>query len=371
MRLKFLDIGRAFAVLYVLFYHSIEIWKFEYPKALTQLIQSGGSGVTLFFVISAFSLCLTMERRQQSARPLASYAIARVFRILPLYYFMLALTLWRDVDLRPMVHEAPKILAAATLSFNLFPEYAEGIVWASWSVGVEVVFYALFPLLYKRLNTIERRIAAFLVAMWATYAVAAFLLPMLPPEDARPYIYMNIVRNLAVFLVGMIAYDVYKLLERSKIERRADKGLALTAIGLTLIGFFIVTVRLTWKISPLAVDWGIVQAIAYSTALIGLSLLPQQAIANPVSAFYSRVCYSAYLWHPFIIWALKPYYDFVHATFDGPWLRVAGIVGGTLFVVSIVSEISYRLIELPGQNAGKRLLRTLETRPVTRSGAAA
>lgn len=355
MRLKFLDTARAIAVLYVVYFHVVNIWHLGAPKSLTQFTQFGGSAVTLFFVISGFSLCLTMGRHLAHPRPMASYVTARIFRIMPLYYIMLALTIWRDLQFRDMTHENAKIISSALMIFNFSPEYAKGIVWASWSVGVEMVFYAVFPFLHRALDTIEKKVVALIAASWATYAVAVFVLPGLEEGVQRSFSYMNFPRNLAVFLVGMIAYDVFLRLERIGGDRRFNLGLVVTAAGLSLLGFLIVGFRLTWG-KTLVVDFGLMQAFAYATFIIGLSLLPSNAISNGVTAFYSKVCYSAYLWHPMIIWAMGPLFDYLKASTVNPWAKVAIAYAATLTAVSIVSAASFDLIERPGQNLGKRLL---------------
>jgi len=40
--------------------------------------------------------------------------------------------------------------------FNFFPGSEQGIVWASWTIGVEMVFYTVFPLLFARVRSFPR-----------------------------------------------------------------------------------------------------------------------------------------------------------------------------------------------------------------------
>ncbi len=56
----------------------------------------GGTGVLLFFVISGFSLSMTMTRHNRATVPILSYATSRFFRIAPLFYTVLLASVLRD-----------------------------------------------------------------------------------------------------------------------------------------------------------------------------------------------------------------------------------------------------------------------------------
>jgi peptidoglycan/LPS O-acetylase OafA/YrhL len=85
-RLEFLDSLRGIAAVYVVIFHTalVSAPKPSLPDWAKPIVLFGASGVMLFFVISGFSLCLTMPRHEQSNTPLASYYLSRFFRIAPL-----------------------------------------------------------------------------------------------------------------------------------------------------------------------------------------------------------------------------------------------------------------------------------------------
>src|SRR5690349_4567081 len=58
-------------------------------------IEHGNSGVTLFFLISAFTLGLSMKTRSGEKHPLLSFWMRRLFRIFPLFLFWLSWMLFR------------------------------------------------------------------------------------------------------------------------------------------------------------------------------------------------------------------------------------------------------------------------------------
>jgi len=159
-RLEFIDSLRGLAALSVVFCHVafIPIPTLHLPHWLRATVPFGATGVTLFFVVSAFSLFLTMPRHTESGRPWTSYAVSRLFRIAPLFYFMLVFSCLRDFFLFKTAHAPLEVLASALFVFNFVPGCQLGIVWASWTVGVECAFYALFPLIYLTCGTLRRKL---------------------------------------------------------------------------------------------------------------------------------------------------------------------------------------------------------------------
>lgn len=66
-RLNFIDALRGYAASFVLIFHIIyiPIPNLIYPRLLHPILELGYSGVTLFFIISAFTLCLTLDGRME------------------------------------------------------------------------------------------------------------------------------------------------------------------------------------------------------------------------------------------------------------------------------------------------------------------
>lgn len=88
-RLDHIDSIRGIAVLLVVLVHSsITVPNLVFPVKLASLY--GQMGVQLFFVASAFTLCLSYELRQHERQANLKYAIRRFFRIAPAYYLGIA-----------------------------------------------------------------------------------------------------------------------------------------------------------------------------------------------------------------------------------------------------------------------------------------
>ena len=135
----------------VCFYHMSQIPQpnLAPPGWLAPLVYSGGSGVMLFFVVSAFTLCLSMDSRSKDEQtPIKNYFTRRFFRIAPLFYVWMGIYYIRDIIVFNSYTSPWTILQSLSFTLNLFPGKEAGYVWASWTIGVEMLFYLIFPLIF-------------------------------------------------------------------------------------------------------------------------------------------------------------------------------------------------------------------------------
>ena len=105
-RLDSIDALRGIAALYVLVYHVALIPQpnLGVPSWAARYVLTGGTGVTLFFIVSAFCLCLSMRTHQDEPSPTMRFYVRRVFRIVPLFYLWLAASWVRDWLLHGVRH---------------------------------------------------------------------------------------------------------------------------------------------------------------------------------------------------------------------------------------------------------------------------
>lgn len=124
-----------------------------------KLAQIGWSGVDLFFVLSGFLITGILLRGKAAGRPMSSFLMRRVLRIVPAYYLALFLVL----VVVPLVTGAYRVPDASLqlpwwlYVSNMFPanfEVLGGLFGMShfWSLAVEMQFYLLWPLLVYRLS---------------------------------------------------------------------------------------------------------------------------------------------------------------------------------------------------------------------------
>jgi peptidoglycan/LPS O-acetylase OafA/YrhL len=147
VRFGSLDGLRFLAVVPVVFHHST-------PRPLPGVLGKGPIGVDLFFAVSGFLITTLLLRERDGAGrvDVRAFYTRRAFRILPLYYAVLGLTVLRalalPVESAVRAHFFASLPAFATFTTTWFVDFGvpHPILFAySWSLAVEEQFYAVFP----------------------------------------------------------------------------------------------------------------------------------------------------------------------------------------------------------------------------------
>ena len=143
MRVHGFDILRGLCALGVACYHVLGWLQAGHPYNL------GLYGVYVFFVLSGASLWIAYADKMEQGYPLAGFFAARFFRLAPLY--------WLAVLLTPIIVGGPWSMHYLALNlsflFGLGNPGQTAIVTGGWSLGIEFVFYLLFPLLLILVRT--------------------------------------------------------------------------------------------------------------------------------------------------------------------------------------------------------------------------
>lgn len=355
-RLAFVDTLRATAAIAVLTYHLPLVGDFQalLPGWLQHaLLVLGASGIDLFFCISGFVLCLMMPNYDDHRQPVVAFYIKRVLRIAPLFFVVLSgWVLAFAVKGRAI--DGWQIATELTFTFNLDPRTAMGFAFADWTIGVEMLFYAIFPLLYRLIPGPRSKLVALVLAFpLFELVMLAYQQGGFEPALLDRFRGLTIFHHAPTFLLGMLVYDLYRRLGRWKHVAMLGVGAMLMALLLfadalsdqPLLGRFTVTL-----------GWG---------ALLFASCLRPWFFVNRYTAWVGRISYSMYLWHGPIIMAMAA----VFATILGLALPVAVplCLVATLLVVLPFAWLSYRFIETPGNRLATRLVRWLD-RPAAAPG---
>lgn len=352
-KLEFVGALRGLAATYVVLFH---LWHVPQPPLLPPgflqpFLHAGGSGVTLFFVVSAFTLSLSMEIRKDEARPLTKYFLRRFFRIVPLFYVWLAMMVVLLGIWHGGIYEIKLLLLNVGFGFNFFPGKEQGIVMASWTLGVEMVFYLLLPLLLSIANSWARAVWLFVATILLAVAWRVIAFEVLSLSTS--YHGLSFLRQLPVFVVGIFCYHIYRRL-RDDGHQRLRFGYSL--IALACIGHAALVVPLTTIDRSIAL-YG--HAIVWGVLLIGLALVPFRLFVNPATRFLGTLAYSLYLNHPMAI--IIGSHTF-HRLANSQVAAMSYPISAALLISALIpiSYVTYRMIEGPGIRLGNYLIAALD-----------
>jgi len=351
----FLDVLRGLAASWVVMFHLIYITtpNMAPPRLLDRLMKSGGMGVTLFFVVSAFSLCLSSERNKNDR--VWVFYLRRFFRIAPLFYAALALTLFRDQSVFGVKHDYAQIVSSLFFIFNFVNGWQEGIVWASWTIGIEMVFYVLFPYIWK--VNLTPPAVIFRVASLCCASIVAYSVINAFPSGGQ-FWQWSFFKHLPSFLIGILVYEAWKRLSRQP-ETDANKytGSAIFSCGL-LLG-----IALLYSDQPFPLLAGLYwQGIICALLVLGAGLgAAHKFFSSPMLCRIGRNSYSIYLLHPLVIVVLQPVYKKIADVIHSPSTSFLISAAITLFAIYLLAELSWRFVERPGLNMGAKIIRNLRS----------
>jgi peptidoglycan/LPS O-acetylase OafA/YrhL len=146
---------RFWAAMSIVLFHLALLPKKELPAFLSVIPNFAGFGVPLFYVLSAFALSYGYYASLESGAAIRRFYARRFFRIAPLFYLMMAVCL-TQLWIRGIGVPASQIFSSATFIFNLIPGHSESFVPAAWSIGVEMLFYAVFPFIMMLITNVAR-----------------------------------------------------------------------------------------------------------------------------------------------------------------------------------------------------------------------
>ena len=381
-RLPVLDSLRGWAILLVLAFHADGWTWFPFGRKLPAdpglaagIIQAGHTGVTLFFVLSAFLLSRPFLA-EVAGGPRVSrrrFFSRRVRRIVPAYWLAVAVAtlalantpgdLWRGV---------PHLLFAPAIG----PELAQPLQPFSspwWSLMTEAQFYVALPLVAwlarrssaRPLRTVLRR------ALVGAGLLVAWLLPVVPlVRLSVPWMLFSQLSwtgRLPAFAAGALGAWIVARYGEALRAWFARVGRVVPIGDLTVAGLLLALALLLqrvarggpreWDQSPL-LAWHAPESVLWVGVLLALLLLPLRLrglLDNRVLRYLGTISYSMYLWHqPIFQLSLRGWRAHFGAApmgwgpFNLLWFVCA------MSIIVAVSALSYRFVEQPFLQAAIR-----------------
>jgi peptidoglycan/LPS O-acetylase OafA/YrhL len=364
--LEYIDQLRGIAILMVVLVHtalyvpnlsSFAEWTARYCQM----------GVQLFFVASAYTLCLTFVRRRSEPANVLSFYTRRFFRIAPLYYvgigvYFCVLVVDEYLSIGAvesfLPYSFPNVMANVLFVHGMIPAANNNIVPGGWSIGTEMLFYAVFPALYwlgERMIDARAWIGlAYLVlaSVAVNLALQLHLYSVSIVITNDSFLYYSLINQLPVFVIGMIAFFV-----ADKAMLPETRTMPLTLV-LGCITFTAITLFL-WRMErrPL---FAIIPTTAACSFFCLLQLLRIVKFDAPLLSHIGRISYSIYVFHFIFAWyAVPKTVQFLFGDNGGDFMLLGSVISVSALTIA-VAVVTEKYVEAKGIALGARVVQRLQ-----------
>ena len=209
--------GRAalmgFAILWIIGFH----YSFLFDTPIKPFFRHGYLGVDVFLMLSSFGLCFSFEKKQN----ILAFYKKRVLRIIPLWWSLLTILLLVSILEGGNYPQSimQYICYYSGVGWWFFHNEPVGIYYYEWYIPTLLLFYALFPFLYRQNN---KRLTALMGALM----IAGVLLSYYHINDRLFLSYFR----APVFIAGIFLYRIYRQ------EALQSKTMTVITCLLTIIG---------------------------------------------------------------------------------------------------------------------------------------
>lgn len=293
----------------------------------------GWAAVWVFFALSGYLIAMLLMREEKRTGRIAfgSFMTKRFFRIVPSYYAAILIYGLASFVLPPEWGDHESFMARLPKYLAFLPEYTNAngfnIFTHSWTVGIELKFYLMFPpLVFLLIRNPDWRFAA--------TAITAVLLTLEGSFFARSYCGILFGALLAFALERPRGYAVVARMTRVPV-----------LVPLALIAALLVLLRRVEQLTAVGV---------VATYLVAYVIVQEARVRRLLGwaplAWLGQRSYGAYLLHYLMIR--------IGFMMFGNDTAVGGILTACFCLLLTVpaAELLYRAVEEPAVEYGRRLL---------------
>jgi exopolysaccharide production protein ExoZ len=342
-RLESLDWLRGLLALSIMVYHLVG-WTLYQPDSGELLGRLGVYGVSMFFILSGLSMAAGYHSFIRDGRSVLRFYVRRVFRIWPMLWMAVAAVTLGGVLVKHEAVDWGLVLLNLTTLFG-FVDPGAYVNTGAWSIGNEMVYYALTPTLlavYNRGTRYGNALFVLCALIGLYFGFAAITREATLAAQWQTYI--NPFNNLMFYVGGVALF--YS-------TRQARWGHA-AAVGLMLISI-VVLAGYPARGDLVTVVTGmerIVFFVACCALVLSFYKLPPSlpAWASRPFAALGEATYGVYLLHPIVYAAVG-----LGAGKAGVVLPPYAVIAATIALTIVLSIFAYRYVEAPLIRLGKRL----------------
>lgn len=226
-RIEAVDYLRGCMALAIMIYH-FYTWSSGHPDGNSILGRLGIYGVSIFYILSGMSLYVAYIETSWSKGELLKFWKRRLLRIAPVYWVACIAVLFLLKGYRN--HSMETILGNLTLTFG-FLDYTHYIPTGGWSIGNEICFYLVFPILIIS----SRNTYAFTtlsIMLFAAYVQFAFYALSDQSTLALQWkLYIHPLNQAFLFAGGIILAKVSSHTKHLKLSNKVSIALLAVSLG--------------------------------------------------------------------------------------------------------------------------------------------
>jgi peptidoglycan/LPS O-acetylase OafA/YrhL len=330
-RLPGLDYLRGLAALSIMIYH-YSSWIFGEQEAGSLLGRLGIYGVAIFYILSGQTLSyIYSSKLRLNTSDLGSFYKKRFFRIFPLLWLATGISILLSKHI-------PNIFDVLLNITGLFGLIRWDIYFATgaWSIGNELCFYLIFPLIIFLLNNYRFGFSLVTLAVVSIYIFFAFkIIQPTIPLSAQWHNYTNPLNQFLFFLGGAV---IGKTVKPNTIKTGTSFIIGL--IG--SIAFVLIPVNGNAVILVTGINRLLFIASCLLICYSFFKTMHAPTIIDRPLMLLGQISYSLYLLHPLVYNIVKAVFSISAKVIKIPTLYLLPV---SVAVSLVASYISYQYFE--------------------------
>lgn len=330
----------------VMIYHITE-WTIYQSDSGGILGRLGIYAVSMFFILSGLSMALVYTKFIRDLQSSVSFFIRRIFRIWPLLWLVVFIVTAGQLFLNKSVDWFRVLINLTTIFSFISP--GSYINTGAWSIGNEVVYYALTPIIIRlfKIRLLYGNII-FVITLLVGLYFACFSISNKTTLANQWQIYINPFNNLFFYCAGIA---IYFNLDGIYIRR---KNAILIMLGASLVFSFYPAAG-----DQVNIVTGVNRVIFSLASIVMVIAFYKIEISNceffdRLFTWFGMIAYGLYLLHPLMFQFTQIFFRRI-GLIDFPVLVIFTTIGLTIFV----SGLAFRWLEVPLIGVGKRITSTL------------
>jgi peptidoglycan/LPS O-acetylase OafA/YrhL len=315
------------------------------PLFARAVLASGGFGVDLFFVLSAYLITeiLLREKELTGTLDVRAFYARRILRIWPLYFSVIVAAFlfqygiaWAKSAPPEVTFPVEALVAFILLAGNWYSTggFLSSPVAPLWSVSIEEQFYLLWPLWVRRSSRASLQMTAVVLVLVA-FLVRLWLLSIGSSEAA---IWCNTFARLDPIAVGIF---VAATLHGRDVDIAPAVRVTLFSGGFAMLGVVFTGCRLQEDAIPVVLGMIGYPLGTAAVTMIFFSVIGTRSLALSPLLYLGQISYGLYVFHRF---ALDLVFKHLRWVVD---LGPAGRVVAAFSLTIALAALSYRYLEKP------------------------